>query len=183
MKQQAVILLVVLAPIICCRQPQSTANLQTASTGNLQNSVTPLVFDGRAGGCAFFFVYKDTQDKTKVITVYGSEKELRITTGPKTFEIGKTPSLKVQLDDYGQAQHGEYCSDVVGNGEPIPQHIEATSGRVTVFITQKAGKEVPSAAYRITVKLKNVNFLIANGGSFYVESVEMSNVLVGWICC
>ena len=179
MKRLRYLLLIAPTLIAPCTHRLDTANSQNSNSANVQNNIKTLVFDGRAGGCGHFLVYKDTPDKTKVITVSRTAEELKITAAPKIFDIGKTPGLKVQLDDYKETPHWEYCSDSISGNAPQAEQIKATSGKVTIFISARRVKGYPSGAFRITVELKNVFFPVSNGNSFYIEKAEMKDVVVG----
>lgn len=175
------ILILSLLSAACAEKPAATSpqNSNTAAAQN--NAVTTLIFNGHmVGGCGGFIVYKDTEDKTKVITVQADAKALNLKITPQTYNISSTPTLKIAIDDYGSVIHGEYCSDSTSENKPRPQKIiYAISGKVTIRITRKKVNLYPALAYAITVTLEEVTFPITNGSTYYIQKAEIEDVVVG----
>ncbi len=167
-----------------CREQVNPTNLQNNNAASAQtNEITTLLFNGPAKGCGNFVVYRDTEDKTKVVEVQAGTKALNMKTTPQTYGIGSTPTLRVAIHDYGNVQHSleGYCSDYSRGDEPEPQFIYATAGKVTIHISRKKVEYGPFPAYAVTVILENVTFPVTNGIAYHIEKAEIKDVVVGWL--
>jgi len=137
---------------------------------------TRLIFDGEYGGCQNIFVYRATDDQTKALLVDINSERLKLSRKRKAYQIGSTPGLEVLIEDYGKYKHNEYCSDFVQYPQKA-RRIYAVAGTVTVFIS----KHLKRHRFVVTVRLKDVSVPKSDGSSYYVESTEMKNVVVGYL--
>jgi hypothetical protein len=139
-------------------------------------SKNPISFSGRYSGCADIFVFRATEDKTKVIVVDAGKSALNVSSTPQTFDIASNTGLKVYMDDFGTSEYSGYCTDEFIEGAPKPLRIPATGGKVTIYIAERS--EQPNKhLHRVSVELRDVSFQ-APGDKDYVEKVEMKDVLV-----
>jgi hypothetical protein len=169
--------------VVSCRE-KSPAGPQNSNTMGAPNSESrSLFFTGETWGCANFSVYKQSEDKTKVVAVSGGTRDLNLKTSSRTFYLATTPGLRVAIHDYGSARINlkEYCSDLVRQDAPRPQFIDATAGKLTILISRKKGEYGPFPAYAITVILEDVNFPDVNGITYLIEKAEIQDVVVGWL--
>ena len=143
---------------------------------NQPQAGTRLIFDGEYGGCQSIFVYRATDDQTKALLVYINSERLKLSRKRKAYQIGSTPGLEVLIEDYGKYKHNEYCSDFVQYPQKA-RRIYAVAGTVTVFVS----KQLKRQRFAVTVRLKDVSVPNLDGTSYYVESAEMKNILVGSI--
>ena len=113
---------------------------------------------------------------SKVVKVSCNATELNLTTSPRSFDIANTPKLEVQIEDFGDAEHQDNCSDVIMMNSPKPVVFKATTGRATIVISQKRSKK--DYSYRVTVVLEDVALAGPNGEAYHIARVEMKDVLV-----
>jgi hypothetical protein len=184
MKKLPHLILIMCLLTASCRENVNPPKLQDNNTGGVQTiGITSLLFNGTAKGCGNFVVYRDTEDRTKVVEVHAGTKALNLKTTPQTYDIGTTPTLQVAIHDYGNDKHSllEYCSDSIREDALRPQFIYATAGKVTIHISKKKVEYGHFPAYAITVTLENVTFPVTNGISYHIEKAEIKDVMVGWL--
>lgn len=121
-------------------QPLSTINQpQTSSTNNVASKLETIRFDGEAGGCSNFVVYRTTIDKTKALRVGVDKANLKVSSKPQQFEITKTSELDVIIEDFGTDNYENrigYCFDLIGVRDVDPIRYKATKGKVTIYTSK-----------------------------------------------
>src|SRR5262245_45423248 len=108
------------------KEPEAKVSGIDANTNSTTNDfVKQMVFDGDVNGCNDFYVYRATQDKTKVLVVSGDSKKLKVSNKPQTFEIGKTDTLYVFILDYISDTYDgqeELCYDSIKPEGPLMRY-------------------------------------------------------------
>jgi len=135
-----------------------------------------LNFKDISGGCGKVFVYKITTDDSTGISVSADAKKLNLSAEGKTFEIGNTEGLNVEIL-MGERIGRLYCNDVVYSDQQEPKKFIAKSGRVIISIAD-AGKDPElSGNYKTTVILNDVRF---NDSDIVIDELIFKDVRVGW---
>lgn len=131
-------------------------------------------FTGPAGGCGDFMVFRYSCDRLMAVQLTGDLEKLGIATSEKTFELGNTPELFAQINQFSRAgrDYEYYCNDVL-SGITRTNVWNAVSGTARIWIS------TPDV-YRITVVLENAVFEDKNGDTITLEALTFDDVLVGW---
>lgn len=151
-----------------------------SSTTKLPTSIT---FQETSRGCSNFFVYKVNSDNTIGISVNANKEKLNLSTTEKTFEIGKTDGLEVQLLIGEKIEH-LYCNDVSYPDQQKPKKLIAKNGQAIISIS-KIDESQPewNQNYTATVILKNVHFIKKDNinSNTTIDYLIFKDVIVGWL--
>lgn len=152
-----------------------------ASSGGASSTPPAAAYGGEARGCSNVFVYKGTADGSQFITVQAEREKLGLKLGQKrTIDLATpTDGVTVGVDVYARAPSQErYCTDALSE-DLIPTPWRAEAGTLVIELGENAE---PNGAYRATVRLRDLRLVGPDRGtSVLVPSVELSNVLVGWL--
>ncbi len=138
-------------------------------------------------GCGDIFVYKVNDDDTVGISVSARSNILNLTTIKKSFEIGKTDGLNVELQIRGRKVARTYCTDVGYSNQKKSSRLTGKYGTAIISISNYA--ELPPGSkkrnpngYKTTVILKDVSFIDENGNDVDITIGEQifKDVQVGW---
>ena len=144
---------------------------------------TSISFQETSGGCGNILVYKINDDDTAGISVSARKEELNLSTTEKTFEIGKTNGLNVEIL-IGDKIAMLYCSDVLYPDQPKFKQLTGKSGKAIISIS-KIDESQPewNGNYTATVILKNVHFVEESGNNsdITVDGIIFKDVRVGWL--
>lgn len=142
-----------------------------------------LAFQDESRGCANAFVYKINKDNTVGISVWADKERLNLSTYDKTFEIGKTNDLRVEILQ-GESISSHYCNDVVYPDKSIPKKLIGKSGKAIINIS-KDDKSLPewNRDYKTTIILKDVHFSYEKGNDsdIFIDILFFKDVNVGWM--
>ena len=148
----------------------------------VQQTTTP-IFQDESGGCGNIFVYKIDKDNTIGISVYANKERLSLFISDKTFEIGKTNDLRVEILQ-GEDIRFHYCNDVANNDKPVPKKLTGKSGEA-IISTSKVDESLPvwNRNYKTTVILKDVHFSDKKGNDsdIFIDTLIFKDVNVGWL--
>ena len=145
-------------------------------------SPASITFQETSGGCQDIFVHKINLDDTAGISVFAGEEKLNLSNVEKTFEIGKTDGLNVEIligDKIAQL----YCNDAVYPDQPKSKKLIGTSGKATISISDiDKSQQMGNRNYTATVILKDVHFVEENGNNsnITVDELIFQDVRVGW---
>ena len=141
------------------------------------------VFQNEANGCANIFLYKISEDDTIGISVSAKGDTLHLSKQEKTFEIGKTDGLNVEIL-VGQKIAQLYCNDVLYLDQPKPRKLIGKSGTATISLGDNVEWSAPNweRGYKATINLSNVHFSDENGQDINVilDNLIFKDVTVGW---
>lgn len=142
-----------------------------------------ITFNEIAGGCGDIFVYKINNDDTAGISVWAVKEKLNISATEKTFKVGKTDGLNVEVF-MGDKIRTLYCSDLdYGQDRHELKKLIGTSGEATIFTSDinDPNSRMPGN-YTATIILKDVHFSDEKGigSDFVVNETTFKNVRVGW---
>ena len=146
------------------------------------NALPKFVFQQNGGGCGNIFVHKINSDDTVGISVSAQKDKLGLSTQEKTFEVGKTEGLNIEILT-GQHIERLYCNDVVYPDQPKSKKLIAQSGRAIIKISN-IDKSLPewSGNYKATVILKDIHFFDENGNDVgIVDDLMFKDITVGWL--
>lgn len=142
-----------------------------------------ITFQETGGGCGNIFVYKVNNDDTAGISVSARKEKLNFSTAEKTFEIGKTDGLNVEIL-VGDKITRLYCTDVLYSDQPKSKKLIGKSGKAIISIS-KIDESQPewNRNYTVTVILKDARFTEKNGGSSDITIGELifKDIRVGWL--
>ena len=142
-----------------------------------------ITFQETGGGCGNIFVYKINKDDTAGISVSARKEKLNFSTTEKTFEIGKTDGLDVEII-VGDKIARLYCNDVLYPDQPKSKKLIGKSGKAIISISS-IDKSQPewNKNYTATVILKNVRFTEENGNNsdIIVDELIFKDIRVGWL--
>jgi len=157
------------------------------NSGCTTEIVTPsaAMFDGDAGGCGDFHVYRYNSDRTVAVFVGVDARDVPIDGTTMELEIeGVSGENRIRAGVYQWAKPtGEYfCDDVAGDPEPIAQW-EAQSGRISATRTMGSPPtRVANATHQATVVLENLVLVnSATGEKVILDRVELPSIWVGWL--
>ncbi len=143
---------------------------------------TSITFQETGGGCGNIFVYKINTDDTVGISVSAIKEKLNFSNTEKTFEIGQTDGLNVEIlvgDTIAQL----YCNDVVYTDQPKPKKLIGKSGKAVISIS-KIDESQPewNRNYTATVMLKGVRFTEEDGSNsdILIDELTFKDIRVGW---
>ena len=142
-----------------------------------------IAFQETGGGCSNIFVYKINSDDTAGISVGATKEKLNLSTMEKTFEIGKTDGLNVEIR-IGDKIKMLYCNDAVDPDKPEPKMLIGKSGKAIISISKiDESQPVWNRNYTATVILKDVHFIEENGNNsdITVDELIFKDIRVGWL--
>ncbi len=142
-----------------------------------------ITFQEAGGGCSNIFVYKINKDDTTGISVFARQEKLNLSTTEKTFEIGKTDGLSVEIL-IGDKIKMLYCNDVVDPNQPKSKKLIGKTGKAIVSISKvDESQPVWNRNYTATVILKDVRFVEENGNDsdIIIDELIFKDVRVGWL--
>lgn len=134
-----------------------------------------------SGGCANIMAYKRNAAATKAVTIFLNVDEHTLSTTPQTFDLVEASDTLVSLDT-GENLDQIYCNDVSEQGTFTNQS-KATSGTVTISITQDSNQTLDERDYTTTMTLEDVYFTDEAGNELpdYISSATLEAVQVGWL--
>ena len=142
-----------------------------------------IAFQETGHGCSNIFVYKINSNDTVGISVYAIKEKLNLSTTEKTFEIGKTDGLNVEIL-IGDKIRMLYCNDAVDPNQPKSKKLVGKTGKAIISIS-KIDESQPkwSSNYTATVILKDVHFIEENGNNsdVTVDELIFKDIRVGWL--
>lgn len=142
-----------------------------------------ITFQEFGGGCGNIFVYKINNDDTAGISVSARKEKLNFSIDEKTFEIGKTDGLNVEIL-IGDKIARLYCNDVVYPDQPKFKKLIGKSGKAILSIS-KIDESQPewNRNYAATVILKDVRFAEENGDTsdIIINELIFKDIRVGWL--
>lgn len=172
-------------PVAQQTTPSTTTQTPTPTTQTktpIANSLPKFLFQETGGGCGNIFVHKINSDDTMGISVSARQDKLGLSTQEKTFKIGNTDGLNVEiLTGHNIAQL--YCYDVVYPNQPKPKKLIAKSGNAIIKISN-FDKSLPewNRNYKATVILKDVHFFDQNDNDVgMVDDLVFKDIAVGWL--
>ena len=138
-------------------------------------------FTGAANGCGDVFAYRASADGTQYVTVEINRAELGLNPGQKrTIDLASAPpSVLVHVEVFARVPtESKYCNDAVS--EAIPSTTwTAEAGTLTIELGEKQND---SATYKATVRVTGLRLVgPERGTSAIVPTIEITNVLVGWL--
>ncbi len=143
---------------------------------------TSIIFQETGGGCGDIFVYKINNDHTASISVSANKEKLNFSTTEKTFEIGKSDGLRVEIR-IGEKYAHFYCTDVLPPTQLTIRKLFGKSGKAIISISD-VDKSKPQwiGNYTATVILKDIHFVDDKGidSDIVVDELIFKDVGVGW---
>ncbi|AKM83416.1 hypothetical protein A2422_00915 [Candidatus Woesebacteria bacterium RIFOXYC1_FULL_31_51] len=140
-------------------------------------------FQEIGGGCSNIFVYKINSNNTAGISVYAIKEKLNLSTMEKTFEIGKTDGLSVEIL-IGDKIKMLYCNDAVDPNQPKSKKLIGKTGKAIISISKiDESQSAWNRNYTTTVILKDVRFVEENGNDsdITVDELIFRKIRVGWL--
>lgn len=139
-----------------------------------------LSYSDTSFGCSNIIVYKFDNNNKESIVVNASKDTLNLDTLNKVFDIEQTSSgLSVYVELFSQnVADIYYCNDVV-NTIQAKDIWTAKKGKINIVISKK--NTVINETYKTTVKLEHIYFYNNNNDSIYLDSLNFTNVTVGWL--
>ena len=140
-------------------------------------------FQETGRGCGNIFVYKVNKDDTAGISVSARKEKLNFSSTEKTFEIGKSDSLNVEILA-GDKITRLYCNDAVDPNQPKSKKLIGKSGKATISISDIDESQPRwNRNYTATVILKDVHFVEENGNNsdVIIDELIFRDVRVGWL--
>jgi len=142
-----------------------------------------ITFQETSGGCGNIFVYKINKEDTAGISVSARKEKLNFSSAEKTFEIGRTDGLNVEIL-VGDKIARLYCNDVLDPDQPKSKKLVGKTGKAIISIS-KIDESQPewNRNYTATVILKDVHFVEENGNNsdITVEELIFKDIRVGWL--
>jgi hypothetical protein len=108
---------------------------------------------------------------------------LNLSTKSKTFEVGKTDGLDIEILT-GEKILQFYCNDAIDPYRLKPKKLMGRSGQAIISISKiDESKPKWNRSYTATVVLKNIRFLEEDGADpgVTIEELIFENVRVGWL--
>ncbi len=138
-------------------------------------------FQEPGGGCGNIFVYKVNDTDTAGISVSAWKDKLNLSNTEKTYEIGKTEGLEVEILT-GKNIRYLYCNDVTLPGQPQPKKLIGKSGQAIITVSNTKKSELGDT-YTATIKLKNVTFKDESGNNsdIIIDDLMFKDIVVGWL--
>lgn len=166
-------------------QPTGQNENLNSPSGQTQEPVVSglpkFVFQGNGDGCGDILVYKTNSEDTMGISVIARQTTLGLSAEQKTFQIGETEGLNVEILT-GQNIARLYCNDAIYPNQPKPKKLTAKSGTAAIQILDfNASLPEGNRKYKATVVLKNARFFDESGKEAgVVEDVMFKDITVGW---
>jgi len=138
-------------------------------------------FPGAANGCGNVFAYRASADGTQYVTVQIDRDELGLKNGEtRSIDLASAPpSVKVLVEIFARAPtESRYCTDL--RSETLTSTTwTAEAGTLRIELGEKQGD---SGSYKATVRVTGLRLIgPERGTSAIVPTVEIKNVLVGWL--
>lgn len=165
-------------PAQCEFRGQNFVDQSQGQTGILN---TAFVFQESGGGCGSIFVYKVNSDGTVGISVSARQDKLGLSTQEKTFEVGKTDGLNIEIL-MGQNIADQYCTDIVYPDQPNFKRLIGKSGKAIIAISSiDESQPAWNRNYTTTVILKDVRFVDENDNNsdITVDELFFKDIRVG----
>ena len=154
----------------------------TSSSGGIAPETPPApTFLGSVVGCGDVFAGRASADGTQYVTVQIDRSALGMQVGSsRTIDLATAPSaVKVHVEVYARAPgDSKYCNDV-GTAPIASTTWTAEAGTLELELgTRKVGSD----SFLATIRLRNLRLVgPERGTSAIVPSVEIRDVLVGWL--
>ena len=148
--------------------PKAPANISFQETGR---------------GCGNIFVYKINKDDTAGISVSAKKEKLNFSSTEKTFEIGKSDGLNVEIL-VGDKIARSYCNDALDPDQPKSKKLIGKSGKATISISDIDETQPRwNRNYTATVILKDARFVEENGNDsvIIIDRLIFKDIKVGWL--
>ena len=160
----------------------SSGSSGTTSSGGTPPQAPPApTFLGAARGCGDVFAVRANADGTQYVTIQVERDALGMQPGTsRTMDLATAPStVKVRVEVYASAPgDSKYCNDV---GTPSIATTTWTAEAGTLEL-QLGARKAAGGSYVATIRLKNLRLVgPERGTSAIVPSVEIKDVLVGWL--
>jgi len=160
----------------------SSGSSGTTSSGGTAPQAPPSpTFLGGARGCGDVFAVRANADGTQYVTVEVDRAAIAMQPGTsRTIDLATAPSsVKVRVEVYASAPgDSKYCNDV-GTAPIASTTWTAEAGTLELQLgTRKAAGD----SYVATIRLTNLRLVgPERGTSAIVPSIEIKDVLVGWL--
>jgi hypothetical protein len=153
----------------------------TQPTEPAPQSPPATAFAGAASGCRDVFAFRASADGTQYVTVEVNRAELGLATGEtRTIDLADAPpSVQVHVEVFARApKEPKYCSDFVS--ETIASSTwTAEAGTLTLELGAAQGD---TKTYKATARLTGLRLVgPERGTSAIVPTIEIKNVVVGWL--
>jgi hypothetical protein len=159
----------------------SSSSGSTSSGGPLPDAPPAPTFLGAARGCGDVFAVRANADGTQYVTVQIDRDAIGMQPGSsRTMELASAPAtVKVRVDVYARAPgDAKYCNDVAG---PAIASTTWTAEAGTLEV-QLGTRKAEGESYLATIRIKNLRLVgPERGTSAIVPTIEMKDVLVGWL--
>jgi len=135
-------------------------------------------FTGNTGGCGDFFVFHTSSNGEWRLTVTVNRRKLPGAEIPQTLDLGTDANVvQVEMLRLG-ANPTQPCTCIAA--DPPTDRWKAIAGTLSIT-TQDAENPPIAEAYRVSVTLDDVELKHPEtGASSRLETVEITNIMVGW---
>lgn len=177
--------LLISSAMICCTllgTQSCDSNTSIDNTSGVVSQQPTLDFSEKGRGCSSFIVYKYSSDQTVAISVSGSREGLNLSLQEQRFDIANNERLSVKIREFADRSNNFFCDDILGNEPQITRIWNGIDGQAEIVIIEDSVDVQPwQTPYRLTVRLSNVILRNDAGETLTLETIDFTDVLVGWL--